>query len=55
LFKKVTYVELDLLLRDGARLQRVVRWRVDVPAVRRVRATIAWVDRACAAARASAR
>ena len=31
--EKVIYVELDLLLRDRARLQRVVRWRGDVPAV----------------------
>ena len=45
--ERVTYVELDLLLRDGARLQRVVRWRRDVPALRSVRTAIAGMDRAC--------
>jgi len=49
----VIYVELDLLLRDRARLQRVVRRRVDVPSLRGLRTTIPGVDRACAAAGAS--
>ena len=47
-------MELDLLLRDGARLRRVVRWWGNVPSVCGLRAAIAGMDRACAAARALA-
>jgi hypothetical protein len=42
---KVCYVELDSLLRDRPRLLRLVRTRLDVPALPRLRAQIAGMER----------
>ena len=45
LLQGVMYVELDFVLRDWSRLQRLLRQRLDVPALRRVRTPLFGLER----------